>query len=491
MPVKIFICYAREDESLLKQLKKQLTPLQRRGLIDVWDDRDIDAGTEWEKEIKEHLDAAQIILLLVSPDFMDSDYCYGKEMKQALERHHRKEARVIPVILRPVYWEDILGNIQVLPRDTIPVQSWRTADEAFYDVAKGIREIVLRYNQTSDLTADVPSPVRVMPPIQISQHFQHMRPLSPKLHRILEGHTSAILRITWSPDGRLLASTGVDKTIRLWNTEIGEEIRTLTGHSSGVNQVAWSPKGDVFASCSNDHSMRIWETSTGKLLWDLEHAHLGDIPSIAWSPDGQILASGSSDSTIKLWQINDKRGLQFLRMLEEHKDGVQYVAWSPDGTKLASCAGDATIRIWDSISWRTLRTLRGHEQGIICIAWSPDNNILASASHDTTVRIWDINQDEPLQTFGGPKIYVRSVSFSCDGRLLASNSPEILHRQGETSEGKVRIRRTDTWEEIAVLPELIAWWWVPGLAFHPNNPDMLATLGNYDRDVHIWDLRQS
>ncbi len=87
MPVKIFFCYAHKDEALLKKLKAHLRPLQRQGLIDVWYDREISAGTEWEHEISQHLDEAQIILLLVSPDFMNSDYCYGTEMKRAMERH--------------------------------------------------------------------------------------------------------------------------------------------------------------------------------------------------------------------------------------------------------------------------------------------------------------------------------------------------------------------------------------------------------------------
>ena len=105
MAVKIFFCYAREDEALLKKLKTHLKPLQRQGLIDVWYDRDITAGTEWEREIKEHLNTAQIILLLVSPDFMNSDYCYSVEMQRALQRHEAREASVIPIILRPVSWE--------------------------------------------------------------------------------------------------------------------------------------------------------------------------------------------------------------------------------------------------------------------------------------------------------------------------------------------------------------------------------------------------
>jgi TIR domain len=97
MSINILFCYAREDELFLNQLKAHLKPLQRRGLIEVWHDRDISAGMEWEREISQHLNTAQIILLLISPDFMNSDYCYGVEMKRALERHERKEAQVIPI----------------------------------------------------------------------------------------------------------------------------------------------------------------------------------------------------------------------------------------------------------------------------------------------------------------------------------------------------------------------------------------------------------
>src|SRR6266568_7511292 len=120
--VNIFFCYAREDEALQKELAKQLSILKRQGHYFIWHDREITPGQEWEREIDSHLKKAQIILLLVSPDFMDSDYCYGIEMKQALERHLAGEARVIPIILRPVHWEGApFSKLQALPTDAMPV----------------------------------------------------------------------------------------------------------------------------------------------------------------------------------------------------------------------------------------------------------------------------------------------------------------------------------------------------------------------------------
>jgi hypothetical protein len=157
MSVTIFFCYAHEDEALLNKLKAHIRPLQRQGLIDVWYDRDINAGTEWEQEIKKHLNAANIILLLVSPNFMYSDYCYGVEMKRALEWHQRGEARVIPIILRHVYWQGILGTLQALPTDAKPVMSslWYSVDEALFDVTEGLRKVVVQHGTKSLLSSQV------------------------------------------------------------------------------------------------------------------------------------------------------------------------------------------------------------------------------------------------------------------------------------------------------------------------------------------------
>src|SRR5690348_9655501 len=144
-PIEIFICYAREDEKYRQSLEKQLRILKRQGFITIWHDREILPGTEWQSEIDRHLKSAQIILLLVSPDFMDSDYCYSVEMNIAMERHQRGEANVIPIIVRPVYWQDApFQKLQVLPPGAKPIasQNWHNLDDAFYDVTVGIREAI-------------------------------------------------------------------------------------------------------------------------------------------------------------------------------------------------------------------------------------------------------------------------------------------------------------------------------------------------------------
>jgi len=141
--IKVFFSYAHEDEELRQKLVKHLTCLQRQGIISAWHDREISAGKEWANEIDVHLNTAQIILLLISADFLASTYCYDIELKRAMERHAAKEARVIPVILRPVDWKDApFGELHALPENAKPVTNWPNTDEALTNVAKGIRKVV-------------------------------------------------------------------------------------------------------------------------------------------------------------------------------------------------------------------------------------------------------------------------------------------------------------------------------------------------------------
>jgi hypothetical protein len=142
-PVEVFYSYAHEDEGLRNELEKHLSILKRTGVITGWHDRKIVAGHDWEKEIDARLNTAKVILLLVSADFLASDYCYGIELERALQQDEAGEARVIPVILREVHWKGApFGQLQALPTDARAVTSWRNRDTAFKDIATGIARAV-------------------------------------------------------------------------------------------------------------------------------------------------------------------------------------------------------------------------------------------------------------------------------------------------------------------------------------------------------------
>ena len=142
-PVSIFYSYAHKDESLRDELDTHLALLQRTGLLSEWHDRQIQPGRHWAEEISAHIEHADLILLLVSADFIASDYCWSQEMTRALERHKAGEARVVPIILRPVDWQIApFATLQALPTNATPVTSWPDRDAAWTDVAKGIRRVI-------------------------------------------------------------------------------------------------------------------------------------------------------------------------------------------------------------------------------------------------------------------------------------------------------------------------------------------------------------
>ncbi|MEH2067545.1 MAG: toll/interleukin-1 receptor domain-containing protein [Nostoc sp.] len=140
--MEVFFSYAPEDEALLEELVKHLSILQRQQVINAWYDRQISPGAETNAEIDEHFNTARIILLLISADFLRSDDCYST-IERAMKRHKTDDARVIPVILRPVdYKGAAFTNLQPLPVDGKPVTQWTNLDAAFANVATGIRKVV-------------------------------------------------------------------------------------------------------------------------------------------------------------------------------------------------------------------------------------------------------------------------------------------------------------------------------------------------------------
>lgn len=138
---QLFYSYSHKDEKLRERLEVHLAALKREGLISSWHDRKIGAGTEWKDAIDDHLKATNIILLLISADFLASDYCYDVELRYAMERHQKGEARVIPVILQPCDWHtSSFANLQALPKDGKPITKWPNRNDAFVNIAAGIRK---------------------------------------------------------------------------------------------------------------------------------------------------------------------------------------------------------------------------------------------------------------------------------------------------------------------------------------------------------------
>ena len=143
MAHKTVICYAHEDKIFREELERHLSNLKRQRFIVSWSDKEIVPGTEWRKEIDAQLNTADLILLLISADFMSSEYCYSIEMQQALQRHHAGQARVIPILLRAVDWKEApFSELQMLPENARSVAQWKDRDEAWNSVVQELRRVL-------------------------------------------------------------------------------------------------------------------------------------------------------------------------------------------------------------------------------------------------------------------------------------------------------------------------------------------------------------
>jgi hypothetical protein len=158
----LFFSYSHADEALRDQLEAQLAMLKRQGIIETWHDRRIVAGENLDHAISSHVENDDVILLLVSPDFLASDYCYDVEMTRAMERHSAGEAVVIPVILRACDWHGApFGKLMATPIDGRPITQWPDRDQAFLEVAKSVRSAVQKLHAKQNQAAPAKTPPHV------------------------------------------------------------------------------------------------------------------------------------------------------------------------------------------------------------------------------------------------------------------------------------------------------------------------------------------
>jgi class 3 adenylate cyclase/tRNA A-37 threonylcarbamoyl transferase component Bud32/uncharacterized protein with WD repeat len=252
------------------------------------------------------------------------------------------------------------------------------------------------------------------------------------LGRMLAGHSGAVSSVSFSGDGRLLASGGADKTVRVWEVGSGQQMQVLKGHTNTVTAVALNPNGQLVASASLDRTVKLWSTASGSEAATLPKDS-GAVLAVAFSPDGRTLASANQQGQIKLWEIPGGRGVQSL---DAHSGPVYSVAFSPDGRLLASAGRDAQVKLWQVSSGQEIQTFSGHTDGVTRVAFSPDGRMLASGSDDKTIRLWDVPGRRELRVLAGHSASVNGVAFSSDGRVLASGSGDKTIKLWEVSTGK-------------------------------------------------------
>ncbi len=289
--------------------------------------------------------------------------------------------------------------------------------------------------------------------------------------KTLKKHTNWVWGVSFSPDGKMLATASADRTVKLWDTETKKEIKTLTGHTREVHRVSFSPDGKILASASADNRVILWNTSTGKEIKTLT-GHTSEVWGIGFSPDGKMLASASADTTVKLWDTSTGTVIKTLK----HEAWVRGVSFSPDGKMLASASDDEdeTVKLWDTSTGTVIKTLTGHEDRVLGVSFSPDGKILASASVDQKVKLWDTSTKKEIKTLTGHTKEVWGVSFSPDSKMLASASVDNTVKLWDTSTGKEEIKiRTGHRGAVSEV------------SFSPDGKMLASASG--DKTVKLWD----
>lgn len=303
-----------------------------------------------------------------------------------------------------------------------------------------------------------------------------------KLLHTLEGHTSWIGRIAWSPDGKWLASPSGDGTIRLWSADNGQFIRSLIGHQKPVTSVAFNSTSSTLASASDDGTISQWSVPSGRKLRSILVSPISAVKSVAFAPTGSRLAGAAFHEPIKLWSLKNEN---IIRALRESTGRVLCLAFDRQGRTLASASDDNDIKIWDPDTGELRSTLTGHLGTVYSVAFAPTGGLLASASRDGTVKLWDTKRGKLLSTFEGHSGPVSCAAFLSSGQLLASRGDDA-----------VRLWNAATGGCVGVIPVLRSSQWQPGLAFHPHEP-RLATValhhGEFQQNerpssIFIWSL---
>ena len=311
------------------------------------------------------------------------------------------------------------------------------------------------------------------------------------VQRTIKGRGRLIFRLAWSPNGLTLATPDINGTICLWNAATGELLSEIKVSKLGVNQITWSPNGQHMAAACFDRITRVWKISSdcrqAYLRKELKN-HQSDVRCAAWSPDGDLLATGTAGGSVRFFDTQNWQTLSHWYQKACH--GVNVLAWSPDGTELGFGCEDGytrTIRRDDLQRIHQQEPASKSHHPITAIGWLPQRDLLIAGTAKGVLyspSIGTDHEDRAAATIPreihAHETAVMAVSFSPCGSVVVSKG----------ADGWVRLFRSDTWEQVAQLPEPTPYFTLAGLAWNPQY-SMLASLTDQGRSVRLWQVDMS
>jgi len=302
--------------------------------------------------------------------------------------------------------------------------------------------------------------------------------------QVFSGHEDWTWTTDISPDGTLVASgsgplrlpedgSEVDTTVRIWDIDTGEEIRTLRDHTDTVDSVKFTPDGAFLLSASWDGKVNRWDVITGQLLATYE-GHEGRVYMLDLMPNGEQFISAGADGTLKLWDIDTG---EVVRTFEGHEGEVNGVDINADGTIMMSASSDGFIRMWDIDTAETIRTFEGHESSVNYAVLSPDETFVISTSWDDTVRMWDAETGDELRQFVGHTGNTFGIAITSDNSILLTTSSDTTVRMWDIATGE-ELNRFDQHTD-----------WIQEVFFNPD--ETLAISAGQDNVLREWRIART
>lgn len=283
---------------------------------------------------------------------------------------------------------------------------------------------------------------------------------------LLSGHSPRVTACMFSPDGNRLLSSGIDGTLRLWDTASGEVLRVICANQGWLYDCGFSPGGSRLVSAGADGTLKLWDANNGKALRILS-GHQGDVRACAFAPDGNSLLSAGNDGTLRLWDVNSGEAIRVISTQRE----IRVCAFSADGSKLLSAGND--IRLWDAASGEVLLTITPNQLRIWSCALSPDGSRILSGNDHGCLQLWDAASGELVREFKGHPQQVQICAFSPDGSRLLSDGSDGVVQLWYAVSGEI------------VLEFNIGWGSTMAYPFASDGNRLLSA--HHDGMLRVWD----